>query len=214
MTADLDLISKLEAEADDLKVEAAELKKSSEEKTNESRNVRNTIIPVVESIVRENGLEALTDKRIARHINRAFQIRRHDYDSLRELTKELFASYKNEGAQLLFNSLGNGDPEFRVRLEGYDTAIPLPERFPEILEAFSGTLKFVTPSQLTPEYDTELVEVREGWDGGWKVYNRSNDLPPQEFATVEEALAEAMTQLKFYFTPKHLVTGTFTLSYT
>lgn len=213
MNANLDLISKLEAEFDALKAEAEELKKSAEEKTRESRNVRNTIIPVVESIVRENGLEALTDRRIAKHINHAFQLRRYDSASLRVLTKELFSSYKNEGAQLLFNSLGNVDPEFRVRLKGYDTAIPLPERFPEILEAFSGTLKFVTPDQLTPEYDTELVEVRGGWDGGWKVYNRSNDLPPQEFATAEEALSEAMVQLKFYFTPEHPVTGTFTLAY-
>lgn len=214
MIADLDLISKIEADSDALKAEADELKKSAAEKLGKSRNVRNTIIHVVESIVRENGVDAFTDKRVARHIHRDFQLRRHDSASLRELTKQLFSSYKNEGAELVFNGLSDGNLEFCVRLKGYDTAIPLPERFPEILEAFSGTLRFVTPSQTSPDYDTDLVEVRKGWSGGWKVRNNSNDLAAKDCATVEEALTEAMAQLKSYFTPEHPVTGTFTISYT
>lgn len=213
MNANLHTIAEMEDQIASLISEAELAKQAASDKEREARIVRDSIAPMVEHLVREQGLDALTDKSVARHINRAFQLRRHDASGLRELTKELFSAYKNDGAQLLFNSMGENDPEFRVRLKGYDTAIPLPERFPEILEAFSGTLKFVTPSQLTPEYDTELVEVREGWSGGWKVRNHSNDLPAKDCATIEEALAEAMTQLRFYFIPEHPVTGTFTLAY-
>lgn len=212
MTANLDLISKLEADSDALKAEAEELKNAAKEKSEEARNVRNSIALAVESLVRENGLDALTDKRVAYHINRAFHLRRHDAAPLRELVEELFTPYKNDGAQLQFNTFPHREAEFLIRLQGHDAVIPLPERFTEILEAFGGTLKFVTPDTLTPEYDTTIVEVRKTRNGDYSTRYKFSDLPAKDFDTIGEALNEALSLLKLHFAPERPVTGTFTLA--